>query len=543
MAIYLGLDSSTQSLTAVAIEITPSTRRVLWQHSLRFDEDFPEFGTDKGVLPNEDPLVEHSDPQVWVAALDRMFEMLSKESSLDLAQLEAIAGSGQQHGSVYLNASFNDVIARLDPKRDLVSQLASTYSRQSAPIWMDSSTGQQCEEIARAVGGAQVLADLTGSRAFERFTGPQIRKFWQTEPKAWENTDRIHLVSSFLATLVAGRHAPIDPGDGAGMNLMDLARKRWADIALEATAPGLAKRLPDLAEAWTVVSELGSYWVERYGFSPRTRVIAWSGDNPCSLIGVGLVKPGRLAISLGTSDTLFGYLPEARVDPAAEGHAFGAPTGDFMSLICFKNGSLAREAVRVAAGLDWPGFSECLRQTAPGNGAAILLPWFEPEITPNVTEAGPRRYWLDEDDQPRNVRGVIEGQMLSMALHSDWMDVRAETIYATGGAACNREILAVMADVHNAEVYQFRVGNSAALGAALRAYHASEIATDQQTTWEEIVDGFTEPVLESRIQPDPERVRLYRDLRELYAACERHALGAGGDVDAARKKFLATHGG
>ena len=83
-----------------------------------------------------------------------------------------------------------------------------------------------------------------------------------------------------------------------------------------------------------------------------------------------------------------------------------------------------------------------------------------------------RRYGLDEHDRDGHVRGVIEAQMMTMALHSAWMGVEVDTIHATGGAAANREILQVMADVFGADVYQFEVGNSASLGAALRAAEA-----------------------------------------------------------------------
>ena len=55
-----------------------------------------------------------------------------------------------------------------------------------------------------------------------------------------------------------------------------------------------------------------------------------------------------------------------------------------MSLTCFKNGSLARERVRDAFGLTWDDFSRALSDTPAGNGGRILLPWYEPEITPFV---------------------------------------------------------------------------------------------------------------------------------------------------------------
>ena len=65
-----------------------------------------------------------------------------------------------------------------------------------------------------------------GSRATLRFTGPQIRRFYKTSPAEWQRTAEIHLVSSFIASLLVGKSASIDLGDGAGMNLLDLATGR-----------------------------------------------------------------------------------------------------------------------------------------------------------------------------------------------------------------------------------------------------------------------------------------------------------------------------
>jgi xylulokinase len=307
------------------------------------------------------------------------------------------------------------------------------------------------------------------------------------------------------------------------MNLMDIAARDWSPAAVEATAPALRQKLPAIVPSTTVVGTLAPYWTIRHGW-PSVRVVAWSGDNPCSLIGTGLVRPGRIAVSLGTSDTVFGPMPSPVVDASGVGHVFGAPTGDYMGLTCFQNGSLARERIRDAYGLDWAAFSSALASTPPGNGGRILLPWFEPEITPSVMTPGVRRFDLDAADVAGNVRGVVEGQMLAMARHSRWMDVRIDTIHATGGAAVNRDLLTVMADVFDADVYQCEVANSAALGAALRAFHADSQASSRAIGWDDIVRGLAEPLAASRIQPDPARVATYRALADRHAACERAAL-------------------
>jgi len=539
MSLYLGLDSSTQSLSAVVLDL--EAREVVLDHSIGFDERLADFGCKNGVLPNADPTVAHSDPLMWLAALDLLLDDL-RQKGIDLGQVAAVSGSGQQHGSVYLNAKATAILKSLSPRRPLARQLKPALSRPTSPIWMDSSTRAQCDEMEAAVGGGLAVAELTGSRCFERFTGTQIRKFWQAEPRRYERTARIHLVSSFMASVLAGKHAPIDHGDGAGMNLMDIRKREWAPAMLKAAAPGLKSKLPRLARSDTVVGRISPYFVQKYGFSPKCQVVAWSGDNPCSLIGVGLIRSGRICISLGTSDTYFGLMPEPRISAEGEGHVFGSPTGDYMSLICFLNGSLTRERIKDAYGLSWDRFSDALRQTKPGNGGRVMLPYVFPEIVPNVLKPQVYRYGLDEGDAAANCRAVIEAQMASMAIHSKWMGVKTRTIYATGGASANRAILEIMANVHNADVYQFEVGKSAALGAGLRAAHAALKASGREMPWAEVVKGFAEPVKESRVRPDKAAVKVYREFLKLYGACEAHALRGGKDPAAARERFLKKLG-
>lgn len=497
--LYLGLDSSTQSLSAVLIAVQDGRASLVWEHSFQFDTALPQFGTVHGVLPSDDPAVAVSSPQMWAEALDMMFAALAS-SGQDLSRLRAISGSAQQHGSVYLAGD-------------------DTFSRHVSPIWLDTSTSDECREITEALGGDAALAQRTGSKAFERFAGPQIRKFLETDPHAYAETTRIHLVSSFLASRLLGADAPLDPGDASGMNLMDLETRDWWPDAVEATAPGLATRLPSIVSADTVIGTLASSWQTRCGL-PAAKLVVWTGDNPSSLIGTGLINEGRVAVSLGTSDTMFGLMREPRVSVDGTGHVFGAPTGDYMGITVFSNGSLARERVRDTYGLDWTGFSERLRSTPPGNHGRLMFPWFVPEITPHVPVAGVRRFDLDDDDAAGNVRALVEGQMMAMANHSAWMGVDVREIYATGGASVNADILQVMADVFNADVRRFDAGNTACLGAALRAWHADANASGRPLPWSEIVRDLATPV-GAAMTPRPDAAAVYRELRVRCGAINR----------------------
>jgi xylulokinase len=298
----------------------------------------------------------------------------------------------------------------------------------------------------------------------------------------------------------------------------------WSKEALDATAPDLRPRLPPIVPPTTIVGKLSRYWQQRHGL-PAADVVVWSGDNPSSLIGTGLIAEGQVAVSLGTSDTIFAPMAAARIDPSLASHVFGSPAGGFMGLTCVRNGSLARERVRDQYGLNWLSFSRALATTPPGNHGALMLPWFEPEITPPVRVPRVHRRNLDDADMPANVRAVIEAQMMSLANHSQWMEVRVRTIHATGGGSTNRHILQVMADVFGADVYQFVVSNAACLGAALRAWHADEAARGQAAAWPEILRGLAEPIAASRIAPDGQATRMYASLREQYAAFEAERLG------------------
>lgn len=471
---FLGIDSSTQSLTAVLIDT--DSGRIECQLSVNFGTDLPQYHSPSGFIPGGKDGVVHAHPLMWLEALDLLFSRLASQA--DLSRVQCLAGSGQQHGTVYLDSSFDGRLARLDPANNLVAQLAPALTRETSPIWMDTSTGAECAEITAALSGPENVCARSGSVAIERFSGPQIRRFYKTDPEAYEHTARIHLVSSFIASVLAGKSVPIDFGDGAGMNLLNLSRHGWDTDLLAATAPDLATKLLPPAETQTRQGPVSAYFTGKYGLSAKCEVALFTGDNPASLVGMGATTPGNVVISLGTSDTFFAAMPGPKTDPDGFGHVFGNPAGGFMSLICFRNGSLAREALRDRLGLDWSAFERAaLAKTDAAAGKNLMLPFFGPEITPRhdftgpVLKGGPE--FESGSDPALQVRALLEGQFLNMRLHSQWMGVKTKLIRLTGGASRNDGIAQMVADVFQAPVERFDVSNSAALGAALIAAASS----------------------------------------------------------------------
>ena len=538
MDYFLGLDCSTQSLTATLIDF--NKKKSIYSYRINFDKDLPQYKTQNGVYIFNGGKVVHSNPLMWIEALELLFSEFV-QINLPLEHIKAISGSGQQHGTVYLNNSFESILKKLDSNKTLASQIVNVFTRKTSPIWMDSSTTKECEEIRHKLGGMESTIKITGSNTFERFSGPQIRKFFKQNYDDYLNTSVIHLVSSFLSSILLGKNSPIDHSDGAGMNLMNIETKQWDQKALDATAPDLILKLPPLTSSYEIIGTISPYFVEKYKFAPDTLLIPWSGDNPNSLIGIGLTTKGRAAISLGTSDTYFAYLKRLNVDLSGEGHVFGAPTGEYMGLVCFKNGSLAREKIKDRFNLTWKDFSKILKNTPPGNYGKIMLPYFFPEIVPLVLNPNVYRFGFDENDLEGNVRAVIEAQFLSMKLHSEWVREKPEEIFATGGASTNLELLQIAANIFNTNIRHFEVSNSAALGAALRSSKSYYDSTKMIFDWTELVSNYLDIQTSVVIKPNEKYSALYDDMLDVYKKCESFILKNGGDPEQYRKDFVQKY--
>jgi xylulokinase len=469
MSYSLGIDSSTQSCSALIIDVERGT--VVAEAAVNFGAQLPQYNAPSGFIPDGENGEVHSDPRMWLDALEILLEQLS--GKCDLSKVRAISGAGQQHGSVYLNDQWFEAVGSLESNRSLSEQLTPTFSRATSPIWMDSSTGEECREIAAAVGGDDIVCAKSGSIAIERFTGPQIRRFYKNDPSAYEETARIHLVSSFLCSVLIGGDAAIDTGDGAGMNLVHINAWEWDAELLDATAPGLLEKIPAVKSGDAIAGKLGDYFVNKYGFSADIPVTIFTGDNPSSLVGMGASQPGKLVVSLGTSDTFFAAMPHVVADPAGCGHVFGNPFQGSMSLQCFVNGSLAREAVKDRFGYDWDQFTEAFVNTPSGNDGKLMLPFYSPETSPRIDLTDPVlkgsdafENWQEADAA---VRACVEGQFLNMKQRTAWMGLHPEVIYLTGGASKNNAIAQVIADIFQTRVERLAVSSSVGLGAAMRA--------------------------------------------------------------------------
>lgn len=463
---FLGLDCSTQSLSALIIDVEKGT--IEHTESVRFHSELPEYNTTHGFVRGTEPDEFFSCPSMWLDALDLLFKKLV-ENKAPLHLLTGISGAAQQHTTVYLKKKMRVALKNLNAELSLAEQISPYYSRPVSPIWLDSSTENECREIADAGGGNEAISKLSGSNVIQRFSASQIRKYAKQYPERWAETSKIHLVSSFLCSILTGNQCGIDYGDGAGMNLMDLKRLQWDENLASATFTDVIDKLPPLQASENMAGLVSPYFVDKYGVNPKAKSFNWSGDNPCSLVGIGASRTGDWVVSLGTSFTLFRSSKEPLTDPAGFGNVFGNPIKDFMALTCYKNGALACFALKDQLGIEWEEFDE-LALELPREDEDPVLPFFETEITP---------VYPAQDQSKTTARTFLDGQFLNMKHHSRYFGEPPEFLYITGGFSASMGVCQTVANIFQIPVRRIENSNSASQGAAMRAAHASGYNLDE----------------------------------------------------------------
>jgi xylulokinase len=479
--LFLGLDCSTQALKA---SLLSGNLSVLSEIEIRFDNDLSHFATSGGTLQGSPGSgIVYSPVKIVIEAIDLLFTRIQK-AKWPIHNVRGVSAAGQQHASVYWSAKASGLLSDLKSDLPLSAQLNGAFSRDEIPNWQDSSTLAECQLLEERMGGASNLAQVTGSRAHTRFTGPQIMRFMKSQPEAYENTARISLVSSLMTTMLCldGEIKSIDESDACGMNLYDMnsAQRGWSKEALEAVAgkdgsKALAEKLGVVeADGGRIVGLIGKWYVERYGFSSECIVCPGTGDNPATFLAFALQEQEGL-ISLGTSDTVLVSTSTYKPDP--EYHSFIHPaasssdsTTRYFNMLVYKNGSLAREAIRDQYfESSWDNFNQAVESARPKGQDDILTQtgfwWLKPEIIP-ANASGVHKYSttsqrhtadVAEYQNPSlNAVAILESQMLSYRSRANAIlgddNSKLKRIFAVGGAASNLTICSVMADVMGCNV-------------------------------------------------------------------------------------------
>jgi len=539
----LGIDASTQSISAVVVDAGASPARTVIEHSIAYRDDsrLNRYGIDGESLlvPPRVPGEADQPPRMFLAGLDALFTDLAA-AGIDLANIGAVSVSAQQHGHVYLaEAGLTAIEALARPGAgssgpDLAARFRDAFSYGTAPIWQTADSQPDADEIRTFLGGTQRVVELSGSDSPARFTGAVIRRTARRFPDVWSGTVRVSLLSSFLSGVLSGTDCPIDWGNGAGMSLMDYRQRRWSDELIDAVAAdraggaaALKTALPPLASPVDMVGPIAAYFVERYRFSPECIVNVGSGDNPQSKVMID----GDL-LSLGSSFVYMVDTGEPAVDLQGYANSMYDGIGRPFVFACRTNGAMVWDRLRNACGVDYAGAERALAAVPPGGAGGagavgtapvIWQPYAESypvaPVVPNPAAAdGTGRF---EELYP----GIVDSSLVLTRHYARGFETGKGVLALTGGPATSREIVRRVAAVFERPVVV--LGSSgAAMGSALSAWATLCRESGDDPELSRMRADLVPPGVQ--VEPDAAAVAAYADAApDIVDAFERGAYRNG----------------
>lgn len=439
---FLGFDLSTQQLKVIVTNAKLQAEKI---YHVEFDAVYKKkYNIAKGVRSDDASGEIVSPVFMWLDALDHVFQEM-KDDGFDFATVKGLCGLGMQHGSVFWSKLASQALADMSQHSSLAEALEKAFACDTSPNWQDHSTGQEIKDFEKVAHGPEELAKITGSRAHYRFTGLQIRKLAKRSGiDLYRATDRISLVSSFLASVLQGLICAIEEADGCGMNIYDIEKGAYDDTLLAVAAAvhpdldgvsedelkagvkELKRKLGDLNPvSYNSTGTISQYFVDKYGFSTEAKVYSFTGDNLATVISLPL-QQNDVLISLGTSTTVL--VVTENYSPSSQYHLFKHPTikDAYMGMICYCNGALAREKVRDALNEkhqceegSWDKFNGILDNSSKfDNRLGIYFPLGE--IVPNASKQTKRSKAnagrvedVEEWDVELDVTSIVESQTVS----------------------------------------------------------------------------------------------------------------------------------
>jgi xylulokinase len=433
VALVLGVDSSTQS---TKIEIRDADSGALVAHA-------------SAPHPVTTPPRSEQDPSAWWDALGAAITAAGEA----VQQVDAVAVAGQQHGMVVLDA--DDQVIR--PAK-LWNDTESAPDAQWLVTQLDKSSGSS---------GEAAWADACGSVPVAAFTITKLSWLHRREPDAWARLARVCLPHDWLTWKLTGAFVT-DRGDASGTGYFSPALDDYVLDALAIVddetdwAPRLPRVLKPLERAGTT-NALGL----------DTIVAPGTGDNMAAALALAL-QPGDVAISLGTSGTVYTVSESPTHDPTGAVAGFADATGKFLPLVCTLNATRVTDSMARWLGVDLDGLDALALAAPPGSGGVVVVPYLDGERTPNRPDASGAISGLRTGTSREQLaRAAVEGVVCGLLDGLDALTragVRADgDIVLTGGGARSSAYQEVVADLSGRRVAVPDASEHVAVGACVQA--------------------------------------------------------------------------
>jgi xylulokinase len=445
------------------------------------------------------------DPADWWRAAQLAIRELLQTTATPAEEIACIGLSGQMHGAVLLDA-------------------ANTVLRP-ALIWCDQRTAAEAAWLTETIGQARLI-ELTSNPALTNFTLTKLLWVRAHEPELWARFRFFLLPKDYVRLRLTGERA-IDVAEASGTLLLNVAERRWSAEML--AAAGLpASCLPPLYESQQIVGAITAEAAAVTGLKPGTPVIAGAGDQAAGAVGMGIVRPGDVSATIGTSGVVFAATGRPFLDPQARLHTFchampdvwhvmGVTQAAGLSLRWFRD----RFGTRDASGDAYAALTEEASQAPPGSNGALWAPYLMGERTPHLDpEARAALIGLTADHTRSHiVRAILEGVAFSLR---DTLSIFAELrvpvrqIRLGGGGARSSLWAQIQADVYGRTVSRVEAEEGAAYGAALLAGVAAGAWSSVAAACDAIVR------IAAEVHPDATAAKVldrqYARYRKIYPA-------------------------
>jgi xylulokinase len=477
----LGIDLSTTGSKALIID---DEGRVISSASTALS-----LSTPHALWSEQEPL------DWWTATQSSIVRALSDANATGQT-VSAIGLTGQMHGLVLL-----------DEQGDVL---------RPAILWNDQRCGAECDDIRSRVGFER-LVQVTGNDALTGFTAPKILWVERHEPEIYRRIRHILLPKDYIRYKLTGTLA-MDKADGSGTMLFDLRKRTWAPEILDALGIS-AEWLPPTFEGHEVTGEVSSKAAELTGLQRGTPVVAGGGDQSAQAIGVGVVRPGTIAVTLGTSGVVFAVTESAQIEPNGRLHAFchaAAGRWHLMGVMLSAAGSLQWYRDKFASDREFEELVRGASDVPAGSKGLIFLPYLTGERTPHPDPLA-RGAWIGltaRHGPAHLVRSILEGVAFGLkdifCLMKDARLGPIEQVRLSGGGVNSPLWRQILADTLEAELVTVNTTEGAALGAAL-------LAGVGVGTWPDVDSACAQTIsVKDRISPDPGSVEIYRSIHQQY---------------------------
>jgi len=448
------------------------------------------------------------EPQDWWKACQAAVRKLLRETAVPASEIGCIGLSGQMHGAVLLDSS-NQVL-------------------RPALIWCDQRTAAECRYLNDTIG-PQRLVELTSNPALTNFTLTKLLWVRTHEPDIWKRFHSFLLPKDYVRLCLTGVRA-IDVADASGTLLLDVAHRRWSAAMLDAV--GLSPDcLPTLYESQEIVGQITEEAAASTGLKAGTPVVAGAGDQAAGATGMGIVRPGDVSATIGTSGVVFAASDAPVTDPLGRLHTFchaipgrwhvmGVTQAAGLSLRWFRDNF---ELPAKGAGEPYDLLSAEAAQVPPGAGGVLWAPYLMGERTPHLDpDARAALVGLAADHTRAHViRAILEGVAFSL---KDTLTIFKElripvrAIRVGGGGARSSLWRQIQADVYGQAVETVQAEEGAAYGAALLAGVGAGVWPSVDAACDAVVH------VAKRTAPDEKAIRVmqeaYVHYRRIYPALQ-----------------------